>query len=224
MFDESNGITKKMREKEQAQDYRFISDPDLPIIKIEDKKVEKISKELPETPHEKLQKLIKKHKIKKKSAEILTKKLEIIKFFEKIIDNVHPKLAVRWVTEELLSVLNYNKKELDEVEIKVEHFIELLQLLEKKIITELKAKDILRSFIPKSFSPKTKIKKHTTISGKTEIEKICKEVIKNNPQAVEDYKHGKQEALNFLIGQIMKQTNKRADYKTAKDVLEKKLK
>ena len=224
MFDESKGITKKMREKEKAQDYRFISDPDLPIIKIEDKKIENVSKELPEMPHEKLQKLIKKYKIEKKSAEILTKKLGIVEFFEEIIDNVHPKLAVRWVTEELLSVLNYNKKQLEEVEIKTEHFIELLELLEKKVITELKAKDILRSFIPKSFSPKTKAKKHTTISGKTEIEKICKEVIKNNSQAVEDYKQGKQEALNFLIGQIMKQTNKRADYKTAKDVLEKKLK
>ncbi len=224
MFDAEKGITKLMRTKEQAQDYRFISDPDLPTIKIKREIIEKIKNQLPETPFEKLEKLIKKYKINLKSAEILTKKLEIVEFFEKIIEHSEPKLAVRWVTEELLSVLNYNKKELDEIEIDPKHFIELLKMIEKKEITELKAKDILRSWKEKSFSPKQKAKEHSQISDENEIEKIAQKVIKENSKAVADYKSGQINALNFLIGQVMKLSEKRADYKTAREILEKLLK
>lgn len=221
MYDEKKGITIRMRTKEQAQDYRFISEPDLPIIKIDYKRIKKIKSNLPETPHEKLNKIIKKYKIEKKSAGVLTKKLEIVEFFETIIQKTNPKLAVRWVTEELLSVLNYNKKELEEVKINPEHFIELLKLIEKNTITELKAKDILRSWKEKSSSPKQEVKKYSQISDTKEIEKLTEKVIKDNKKAVEDYKSGKKESLNFLIGQVMRLSNKRADYKTAREVLKK---
>ena len=218
-FDESKGITKLMRKKEQAEDYRFISDPDLPIIKIKEQKIRDIKSKLPETPAEKLEKLIKKYKIEKSYAEILTKKLEIVEFFEKIIEKSNPKLAVRWVTEELLSVLNYNKKELDEIDLKPEHFIGLLKLIENKTLTELKAKEILRSWKESSFSPNKYAKENSKISDK-EIKNLVEKVIKENPKAVEDYKSGKKESLNFLIGQVMKLSNKRADYKTTREILE----
>jgi len=224
MFDSEKGITKLMRTKEQAQDYRFISDPDLPTLVIDKKRIETIKASLPETPQEKLSKLIKQHKIKKKPAEILTKKLEIVEFFEKIIEKANPVLAVRWITEELLSVLNYNKKELEDVQISPQHFIELLEMIEKKILTELKAKDILRSWKEKSSSPKAQAKSHKQISDKGEIEKLVDKVIKENAKAVADYKSGEKNAINFLIGQVMKLSNKRADFATAKTILEKKLK
>jgi len=223
MFDEKKAITISMRTKEQAQDYRFISDPDLPIIKIEKSRIRKIKSALPETPHEKLEKLIKKHKIEKKSAEILIKKLEIVEFFEKIIEQINPKLTIPWITIELQRVLNYAKKGLEEVEIKAEHFIELLRLIEQKAITELKAKEILNKFIPRSFSPKQHEKKYAKISDIKQIEKFAHQVIKQNQKAVQDYKSGKKESLNFLIGQVMKLSNKRADFKTVKEILEKML-
>jgi aspartyl-tRNA(Asn)/glutamyl-tRNA(Gln) amidotransferase subunit B len=219
MFEENKGITIKMRTKESSDDYRFISDPDLPIINIKIQRIEKIKSQLPETPSEKLEKLVKKYKINKKSAETLTKKLEIVEFFEKITKKTNPVLAVRWTTEELLSVLNYNKKELEDIEIKPEHFIELLELIESKLITELKAKEILRKWIPKSTSPETYAKKQSQISDKKEIERIAKKVIRENSKAVRDYKKGEANALNFLIGNVMKYSNKRADYKTTKEIL-----
>ncbi|MCX6747004.1 MAG: Asp-tRNA(Asn)/Glu-tRNA(Gln) amidotransferase subunit GatB [Candidatus Pacearchaeota archaeon] len=224
MFDEAKGITIKMREKEQTDDYRFISDPDLPVVIIKQSRIEKIKSAIPETPFEKLQRLIKKYNIEKKSAEVLTKKLEIVEFFEKIVEKVNAKLAVPWVTIELLSVLNYNKKELDEVDISPEHFIELLKLVENKKITELKAKDILRKFIPKSFSPLKEAEKQGKISSENELEKICRLVLSENPKAIQDYKEGKQESLHFLIGKIMQKTNKRADFKTTREILERILK
>ena len=87
----------------------------------------------------------------------------------------------------------------------------------------MKAQEILRQFIPKSFSPKQYAKKHKIISGEQEIEKIANKVIKENKKAIEDYKNGKTWAINFLIGQIMKLTNKRVDFNIAKKILKEKL-
>jgi aspartyl-tRNA(Asn)/glutamyl-tRNA(Gln) amidotransferase subunit B len=221
MFNEIKNTTLKMREKEQAEDYRFIIEPDLPVMKIEKQRIGKARSQLPEMPQEKLDKIIKKYKIEKNYAEILTKKLEIAEFFEKVVEETNPKLASQWVIRELLSVLNYNKKEFEDVSIQPEHFIELLKLLEKKQLTELKAKDILRSWIPKSHSPNKEAAKQTVISSKNELENIIKKIIKENSSAVQDYKIGKKEAANFLMGKVMQITNKRADYKTAKELLEK---
>lgn len=223
-YDANKKITSLMRSKENAEDYRFISDPDLPVIILEKKYIEKLKKELPETPSEKLEKLIKKYKIPSENAEVLTKKLEIVEFFEKVVEKVEPKLAVRYVTEELLSVLNYNKKELEDVEINPDHFIKLLKAIEGNKITELKAKDILRSWKEKSSDPTKEMESNASISDDKEIEKFALQIIKENSKAVEDYKNGEEKSINFLIGQLMRVTNKRADFKTAKEVLEKLLK
>lgn len=222
-YNEEKNLTELMRTKENAQDYRFITDPDLPAVKLNKKIISKLKSTLPETPHEKLKKLIRKHKIEKKHAEILTKKLDIVEFFEKVIEKANSKLAVRWVTEELLRVLNYARKELEEVNIDPYNFVELIDLIESGALTELKAKDILNEFIPVSFSPKTKLKKHSKISSEKDINNFVKTAIKENPQAVKDYKEGKKESLNFLIGQVMKASNKRADYKTVRELFEKEL-
>ncbi len=217
-------ITESMREKESAQDYRFISDPDLPAIILSQKFIKEIEKNLPESPEEKLNKLIKKHKIDKKNAEILSKNLEIVEFFEKISEKINPKFALPWVTGELLRILNYNKKTLDEVEIKVEHFIELLESIMKKTITELKAKQILNNFIPKSYSIKSEIKIHEKIIDKQKLKLLIEKVIKSNKKAVQDYKSGEQNAFNFLMGEIMKSSNRRADYKISSEILKELLK
>jgi aspartyl-tRNA(Asn)/glutamyl-tRNA(Gln) amidotransferase subunit B len=219
MFDESKGITKKMREKEAEQDYRFISEPDLPVIKLEKKRIEKIKSQIPETPLEKLEKIIKKYSLDKKTAEVLTKKLEVVEFFEKVAEKINPKLALPWVTTELLSVLNYNKKELEDVDITPEKFIELLKHVENKAITPLNAKDILRSWINPRIKNLT-LKGKAIISDKGEIEKICKKILSENPQAIADYRNGEKEVINFLIGKVMQATGKRADFRTVKNILE----
>jgi aspartyl-tRNA(Asn)/glutamyl-tRNA(Gln) amidotransferase subunit B len=221
-WDPEKKQTVKMREKESHADYRFIKDPDLPIIEITKKEVEEIKKNLPESPVVKLEKLIKKYNIEEYYAKILIGNIDIIEFFEQIIEKTNPKLAVPWVTVELLGMLNYNKKQLHEVKILPKHFIELLKLIEDKKITELKAKDILRSW--KDSSSEIKLDGFAAISNITEIEKIVDQIIAENQKAVEDYKAGQAQALNFLIGQVMKFTNKRADYQTSKNILQQRLK
>ncbi len=216
--------TVKMREKESAEDYRFIPEPDLPIIKLTDEEIRELKNKLPESPTEKLNKLLRKHKLDEKQAEILTSNLELVEFFEKVTEKIPPTFALRWITIELLRVLNYNKTTLDRVDVNPEHFIELLQLVKNKTITETKAKQILNKFVPKSFSPKAEAKKSGRIDNKAELTKVIEKVIKDNKKAVSDYKNGETKALHFLMGQIMKQTQGRADYKVALDILKERLK
>jgi len=213
------GQTIKMREKESHADYRFIKDPDLPVIRLKKKEVEEIKKALPESPMEKLEKIIKKHKISEYDAKVLTSNLELVELFEKIVELVSPKLAVQWVTVELLGMLNYNKITLNNVKINPEHLVQLIKSVESKKLTELKAKDILRSW--NKGSKPVDAKSQETISNKDEIESFVEQAIKQNEKAWNDYKSGNLQALNFLIGSVMKLSNKRADYQTAKKLIEK---
>ena len=173
---------------------------------------------------EKLDKIIKKHKIDKTNAEILIQNLEIAELYEEVIKKIPANFALPWITVEWFGVLNYNKKTMDDIILNPEHIIELLELVKKNKITPLKAKDILRKFIPKSFSPKQEAEKSEIIDDKKELEGIIKEIINKNSQSVKDYKSGEQKALNFLIGQVMKKTNKSADYKIVREILEKEMK
>jgi aspartyl-tRNA(Asn)/glutamyl-tRNA(Gln) amidotransferase subunit B len=219
-YDEKEGKTIKMRDKEGAMDYRFIPDPDLPTINLDKKELIKMQKELPELPKEKLNKLIKKYEIDKKDAEILIQNLELVEFFEKLAEEkIDVKKNLSWITVELLRILHYNKKSLadEEIEIFPEHIAELIKSIEQKKLTPLKAKQIMNDFIPKSFSIKNK--KDITNISEDIIKKACIKVIKENPLAVQDYHSGKKESLNFLIGQVMRISQRRADYKTAKNCL-----
>ena len=223
-WDSLKGKTLLMRSKEEAEDYRFIPDPDLAAIKITKKRIEEIKSKLPESPMEKLEKIIQKHKINKIDAEVLTKNLEIAELFEAVIEKISPQFALHWITVEWLSVLNYNKKTMEDVKINPLHVIELLELLQNNKITPLKAKDILRKFIPESFSPGKEAEAAGKITDEKELEKVIKGIIKENQKSASDYKAGEAKALNFLLGQVMVKTNKRADFVLAKKVLERELK
>jgi aspartyl-tRNA(Asn)/glutamyl-tRNA(Gln) amidotransferase subunit B len=223
-FNDNSRTTTAMRSKEQAEDYRFIPDPDLPIIEISEELIKKIQSSLPESPNAKIKRFIKEYKIDDATAKVLASNIALANFFDEIVKQADAKLASYWVTIELLRVLNYNKKSLEEVDIKPEHFIELLNAVDKKAVTELAAKQILNEFIPKSFSPSSKLIKAAVIDDKSDLEKICQHVIKKNKQAVDDYKSGNEKSIFFLMGEVMKATQKRADSKVALEILKKLLK
>ncbi len=215
-FDAATGKTIKMREKESGEDYRFIVDPDLKPFIFDKLFIETQRQKLPETPEQKLEKLIKQHGIDEKSAALLARHIELVVFFERVAEKIDGKFALPWVTVELLRVLNYNKKKLDEVDITPGHFITLLGLVKSGKITELQAKQILNKFVPKSFKPEAEAGK---ISDVKELERVILQAIEKNPKAVEDYHAGGNQAFNFLMGEIMKATEKRADFKVAGEVL-----
>lgn len=222
-YDSSKGKTMKMRDKESADDYRFIFDPDLPTLVISDSLVKSVEKSLPEMPEEKLEKLIKEFKIDKKNAEILMQNLDLVEFVEGLSEQgVSVSENISWITIELLRVLNYNKKSLedDDVQIEPKHLAELIKLVESGEITPLKAKQIMNDFVPESFSVKEKRDEITNIDSSA-VKNLCEQVINENPKAVGDYREGEKNALNFLVGQVMRKSERRADFKTVKDELEK---
>lgn len=221
-FDETLGKTIKMRSKENAADYRFIPDPDLPVIRLDKNRIEKLKKDLPEMPTEKLEKLLKKYQLEKTDADILFKDLELVKFVEALAEEgIDVKENISWLTIELLRVLNYNKKTLEDEDLKIlpEHLAELIELVSEGEITVLKAKQVMNEFVPRSFS----VKENEEITSIKEeiVEKFCKQVINENPQVVEKYKSGNQAPLNFLMGQVMKVSGKRAKPERVKEILSK---
>jgi len=221
-FDEKTGKTVKMRSKEGAADYRFIPDPDLPAIKLDEKEVKKIERELPEMPSVKLEKLIKKYKVNEADADVLVKNLELVDFAEELAKTVDLSRHVSWVTIELLRILNHEGKTLDDtdVDIKPAHLAELISLVDKKEITVLKAKQIMNDFVPRSFSVKERLGAEIGKIGEEETKKFVEQAILENKKVWDEYKGGKKESLNFLIGCVMKLSNRRADFAKVREIME----
>lgn len=226
MFDEKTRKTYSMRVKEEAEDYRYIPEPDLPMIKITEDYVRKLEKELPERPHEKALRFTKEYKLDKKDAEIITSDFILGNLFENIVKKIKVELAVRWLRGELLRVLNYNKMDISESKITEKHLMELLNLIQDKKITESVGKKILNELVVKPFDVGEYVKKNKLIAvqEKGKLEDICKKVIEKNKQAVNDYKSGNENALNFLLGQIMKETKGTARHDIVVEILKKLLK
>lgn len=217
-YDDTKGRTISMRAKEKQDDYRFIADPDLADVVLEKTFVNLLMKEMPESPSKKLEKLVRKYKVDAKNAQVLARNLDVVEFFEQVAEKIDAKFALPWVSVELLRVLNWNKTTLDNIDIRAEHFVKLLELVKSKKITELQAKQILNKFVPKSFDPS---KTEEKIEDVKELEKVVKKVISSNKEVVESVKKGDVRGVNYLMGEIMKATNRRADYKVARALLDK---
>lgn len=221
-WNEKAQITSFMRSKEQAMDYMFIPDPDLPVIKVDAEYVKKIASKLPEKPAQKIEKY-RKMKIDSVDAEVISSELLLAELFEKVIKEISPVLAARWLRRELLRVLNYSKKELHELEMDEKHMIQLLRLVEAKKITDTTAQKLLENLVEKPFDVEKYVKEHNllAVSDAGYIEKLCKEAIKENPRVVDDYKSGNEKALHRLMGEIMKKSSGKATPKEVSGILRK---
>jgi aspartyl-tRNA(Asn)/glutamyl-tRNA(Gln) amidotransferase subunit B len=212
-WDDESQTTKFMRSKENAQDYMFIPDPDLPIIKISTQEIEKIAKSLPEKPFEKKERFVKSLKIEEDDASVISSNIYLAETFEEAIKNkVEPKLAVRWVRRELLRVANFQKKEIEDLPITKNNLIDIMTLIQEKKITEKVGQKIIEELSVNTFDVKTYVKdnKLEAVSDSSALENFCKEAISENPKAIEDFKSGKESALNFLLGQVMRKSRGQA--------------
>ena len=220
-WDSEKGVTFLLRKKETEEDYGYILDSDLVKTEITKGMLYKVKKEMPELAHDKVAKFISKHKLKKGDAEVLAAEKDLAEMFEKVSAEIDPLLAAKWLRRELVRVLNYNKKELHEIEMNEKHMIQLLKLVENKKITDNVASKILEQLIIKPFDVNEYIKKEKleAVSDAGELEKFCKEAIAENPQAVEDYKRGESKALNFLVGQVMRKTKGKATPKEVNEII-----
>lgn len=206
-WSDEQGETLFMRSKESAQDYMFIPEPDIPVIHVDEKTIAMITSELPERPDVKRKKLIDLG-ISKEDATILSNEYVLIGLFEKVAKEVDPQLTARWLRREVVRVANYNKQDLDDLLIDEQHLIDLLSLLEKGDITENVAQKVLEKLMVEPLDVKAYVEREglMTTSDAGELENICKQVIDEQPQAVDDYKEGNEKSLHFLVGQVMRKT------------------
>ena len=225
-WDTNKQITFFQRGKETEIDYSYITECDLVPIEITKEFIERVKKDIPELAHEKIERYIKDFKLNKEDAETIASEFLLADLFEKVSKKIDPMLAAKWLRRELIRVVEYNKLNLHDLELDETHLIELLDLLEKKQITERVAQKIMEMLVEKSFSPKEYIKKEgiKVVSEDKELEILCKEAIGQSKKAVDDYKSGNEKALFFLSGAVMKKTKGQADIRKVNEILKKLLK
>ncbi|WJI09701.1 Asp-tRNA(Asn)/Glu-tRNA(Gln) amidotransferase subunit GatB [Methanobacterium sp. CWC-01] len=212
-FLESQMITVPMRLKEEADDYRYIPDPDLPPMLAEEERVEYVREHMPEPSHIKTERFVKEYGIPEDHARVLTSEIDLADAFEEVALEVDPKFAALWMRDEVKRVVYYNKLNFKESEITPAQLVELFNmLLDKKITT--KAGQRIMEKLPKNSQMPSTIAEKMGLMGvveEDEVQRAVRQAIENNPEAVKDYYNGQKKALNFLVGQVMKLTRGKAD-------------
>lgn len=225
-FLESQMITVPMRLKEEAEDYRYIPDPDLPPMLAEEEHVEAIREAMPEPAHLKTERFVEEYGIEKSHAKVLTSELELADAFEEVAKSVDPEFAALWMRDELKRVIYYNKISFKESGITTAQIVELLKMLQAKEITTKAGQRIVEKLPGNSEMPR-KIAENLGLLGVVEedaVMKAVKQAVDENPAAVSDYREGKKNAVNFLIGQVMRLTRGKADPGETFKLIEKELK
>lgn len=212
-FLESQMITVPMRLKEEAEDYRYIPDPDLPPMLADEQNVESIRKSMPEPAHIKTERFLEEYGIKKAHARVLTSEKELADAFEAVAKEVNPDFAALWMRDELKRVLYYNKLTFKGSGINAAQIVDLLKMLQDQKITTKAGQRIIEKMPHNSEMP-NQIAEELGLVGLVEDDTVLQAVhqaIEENPEAVSDYYEGKKKAMNFLIGQVMRLTRGKAD-------------
>lgn len=220
-FDADRRVTKSLRKKEYEEDYGYIFEPDLPEIEFSNEWINKIKSSMPELPDQRVKRFVKNYKLSEYQAKVIvyTDKY-LADFFEsccKIYNK--PTEIVKWMITYLLKSLNWHSITIRQSKVKPETFVELLELIDKKIITERYAKELIKDYVDSGISPKKLVEKSVKPLSEKDLKDIILKVLKENSKAVEEYKAGKEKAIEFIIGQVLLKTKKQADPKVIRKII-----
>lgn len=213
-WDDVSGKTFPMRDKEDAQDYRYFPDPDLVAIKLSEEYIENIRKSLPELPESRKERYLKEYGLSEKDANIITASKYLSDLFEgaiKVCNN--PKAVNNWIISDISRILNETEMEPIEIPFDSNQLGKLIILIDKGTISSSIAKKVLVEMFEHPRDPEDIIdeKGWVQISDEGAIKEVVLKVLEANPQSVADYKGGKDKALGFLVGQAMKETRGKAN-------------
>ena len=225
LFDTKKNETRSMRSKEDAHDYRYFPDPDLLPLELNDNYIDQIKKDIPELPDEKKKRFIEKFKLSPYEANILVSDIEISKYFEEVSKNSDVKLATNWITGELFALLNEKNIEITESPISSKNLSKLINLIKDGTISGKIAKSVFEIMRDGDKDPITIVEEKglKQQSDPKELENLINKVIAENPKNVEAYKSGKDKLFGFFVGQVMKNSNGKANPKIVNEILKKKL-
>lgn len=226
-WDETLGQTVLMRKKLGTSDYRFVNEADIIPIKVERTWLDKLQEAMPELPDAKKQRFIKEYSLSEYDAGVLTQARELADYFEEVLSYIEDsKIASNWITGDVLRRLKEENEEIQDTKLSAKMLAELLELVKASKINNNTAKSVLREIFETGKSAKEIVeeKKLSQISDQDELEKMVAKVLDDNPQSIEDFKNGKDRAIGFLVGQIMKRTKGKANPQLVNALLTEKIK
>ena len=214
LWDEENAVTKPMRSKEEAMDYRYFPEPDLPAIIITESRLSNVKDKMPEFADEKAKRFINEYKLNEMEAATLSSEQELAEYYEEVVKvSDDARLAANWVLTEILRVLKEKNISIEEFSVEPENIGKLIKLIKANTISSKIAKDVFEILLSENKDPEIIVKEKglVQITDNSEIEKIVEQVLAENPQSVEDYKAGKSNALKYLVGQSMRLSKGKAN-------------
>ena len=226
-WDDIKGVTTSQRTKEEAHDYRYFPEPDLPPLEIDEAWKSEIMQQLPELPNAKYNRFVAQYGLSDYDARLLVEEREVADWYEKASnafgsDKAATKIVANWVLGEIARLQNVNQNFVYESKLKPEQLAEVLALLSENKISGANAKELVAELYDKAGDVKALVADRglEQVSDSEDLEPIARTVIENNPDAVEKIRAGKTATIQFLVGQVMKETRGRANPATVTDLLQ----
>ncbi len=213
-WDEVSGRTFSMRDKEDAQDYRYFPEPDLVAIKLSEEYIENIKETLPELPESRKQRYLQEYSLSLKDANLITSSKYLSDLFEEAIEVCNnPKAVNNWIISDISRILNETEMDPIEIPFDAKQLGKLVILIDKGMISSSIGKKVLVELFEKPRDPEEIIEEKgwIQISDEGAIKEVVLKILESNPQSIADYKAGKDRALGFLVGQAMKETKGKAN-------------
>ena len=223
LWDSIKKNTYSMRSKEEAHDYRYFPDPDLPIVRISADFVEQIRSQLPELPDAKKQRFMESFGLSTYDAEVLVADKQVAEYFEEVVAaKADPKLVCNWISGELMRIMNENKVDIRNVGIPAESLARLIQFLQEGSISGKIAKTVFEEMVQSGKDPATiiEVRGLKQVSDEGALRGLLETLLNNNPKQVEQYRAGKTQIKGFFVGQVMKETKGQANPKIVNQLLE----
>ena len=226
LWDTDRKVTFSMRSKEEADEYRYFPDPDLPLVKLSPELIKTLRKNLPELPDAKKQRFMEEYGLNDYDAGVLTISQELSDFFEKVLsDGAVPKIACNWITGDLTRVMNESGKTLSEINLTPKNLADLTRLIDQGEISSKIAKTVFSEMLDSGGNPNAIIEEKglKQITDEKELGRIAENLLASNPQQVKQYRDGKTKVIGFFVGQMMKQTQGKGDPALINKLLKEKL-
>jgi aspartyl-tRNA(Asn)/glutamyl-tRNA(Gln) amidotransferase subunit B len=226
LWDDSQGVTHSMRSKEEAHDYRYFPDPDLVPVEIGKDWIDDVQRGLPELPLEKRERFVNQYQIPPYDAGVLTASRALADYFEAVAKlSDKPKIAANWIMGDVLKFLNEDKKDIKDCPIAPAALAELIRLIEGGTISGKMAKDIVDEMYRTGKAPGVIVKEKgmVQITDEFTLAKTIAGIIEANPAQLAQYRSGKEKVFGFFVGQVMKETQGKANPKIINDLLKKML-
>ena len=221
-YDDVTNTTSSMRGKEDANDYRYFRDPDLVTINVTDQEVEELEKTIPELPDEKLERYVEKLGIPESDAQLLVKYRRVAEYFERASEGTaNPRTAANFIIGQIFRTIeNESAKEEFDIPVSAESLRELIKLLDSKKIRMNLAKSTLDKML-ETGKKASELISEKDMGGLDEeaTKKLCQEAVDANPNAVADYKNGKEKAVKAIVGYVMKNSRGKADAMKAEEII-----